>query len=307
MLREQRAPTCAVDAEGTPPNQVDADAGHGSARQPRKTITRIRPSHGWRALDLAELWRYRELAVLLAWRDVQVRYKQTALGVAWALIQPLLAMGIFALFFGNLIQVPSDGVPYALFAFVGLLPWTYFANATTNASSSLVANTNLISKVYFPRLVIPLAGVGSALVDLAIGFLVLLVLLIAFGVVPTINLLFIPLLIVLAVLTALGVSIWLSALDVQYRDVRYAIPFLIQVWLFATPVVYPASVIPEQYRAFYGLNPMSGVVEGFRWALLGRTPPPGPLLLVSAVMVLLILVTGLFYFRRMERTFADVI
>lgn len=275
-------------------------------KQPRPHL-RIQPSHGWRALDLHEVWRYRDLVYLLAWRDVQVRYKQTALGVVWALLQPLVAMAIFTLFFGILIRVPSDGVPYPLFAYAGLLPWTYFANAAANSSESLVANANLISKVYFPRLVIPLAGVGSGLVDLGVGFGVLVVLLLFFGVVPTLGLLALPALVALAVLTALSVGIWLSALDVQYRDVRYAIPFLIQVWMFATPVVYPASIVPEQYRALYGLNPMVGVVEGFRWALLGRAEPPGQILAVSVCAVLAILISGLFYFRRMERSFADVI
>ncbi|MBI4494134.1 MAG: ABC transporter permease [Chloroflexi bacterium] len=273
----------------------------------QRPITVIEPTHGWRALDVAELWRYRELIYFLAWRDVKVRYKQTALGVAWALLQPLLAMAIFTVFFGGLARMPSDGLPYALFAYTGLLPWTYFANATTNASGSLVANSNLISKVYFPRLVIPLAGVAGGLVDLAIGFGMLVVLLVLFGVAPSANVVFLPLLVGLAVLSALSVGIWLSALDVQYRDVRYAIPFLIQVWLFATPVVYPASLVPEAYRPLYGLNPMAGVVEGFRWALLGHTAGPGPLLGVAVAVVLVLLVSGLFYFRRMERGFADVI
>ncbi len=270
-------------------------------------VTVIKASHGWRAIDLSELWRYRELVYFLAWRDVKVRYKQTVLGILWALLQPVAAMAIFTVFLGQLAKVPSDGVPYALFAYVGLLPWTYFANAATGAAGSLVANTNLVSKVYFPRLVIPISGVVAGLVDLAIGGALLLVLLVAFGVAPSPRLLLVPAFVALAFVTALGVGVWLSALDVQYRDVRYAIPLFVQLWLFATPVVYPASLVPAQYRALYGLNPLAGVIEGFRWSLLGTGDPPGALLLVSVIVVAAILATGLLYFRRMERGFADVI
>lgn len=272
-----------------------------------RPVVRIRPSAGWRALDFGELWQYRDLMYFLAWRDVKVRYKQTALGVAWAILQPLAAMVVFTVFLGALVHVPSDGLPYALFAYVGLLPWTFFANAAAGASSSLVANTNLVAKVYFPRLAIPIAAVLAGLVDLGIGLVLLIGLLLFFGVSPGAGLLLLPVFVGLTVLTALAVGIWLSALDVQYRDVRYAIPFLIQVWLFATPVVYPASVVPEQYRPLYGLNPMAGVVEAFRWALLGRNDFPGPILAVSTLVLAVVLVTGLFYFRRMERSFADVI
>jgi lipopolysaccharide transport system permease protein len=267
----------------------------------------IEPTHGWRALDLAELWRYRELIYFLAWRDIKVRYRQTAMGVAWAVLQPLLAMLIFSILFGALARMPSEAIPYPLFAFAGLVPWMYFANAASNASASLVANTNLVSKVYFPRLVIPIAGVMAGLVDLAIGLGLLLVLLAVFGVPAGPTLMFVPVFIALTTLTALSVSIWLSALDVQYRDVRYAIPFLIQMWMFATPVAYSAALVPERVRTLYGLNPMAGVVEGFRWALLGRGDPPGAMMAVSFVVVLVVLFTGLFYFRRMERTFADII
>jgi homopolymeric O-antigen transport system permease protein len=268
---------------------------------------RIRPSNGWRALDIRELWQHRDLIYFLAWRDVKVRYKQTALGVAWAVLQPVVAMAIFTIFLGGLVHVPSDGLPYPLFAFVGLLPWMYFANATSGASGSLVANTNLVSKVYFPRLAIPIAAVLAGVVDLAIGLVLLILLLFVFGIVPAWTALLLPIFVALMVLTALGVSVWFSALDVQYRDVRYAIPFLIQVWLFATPVVYPASVVPEQYRGLYGLNPMAGVVEGFRWALLDHDAFPASLICVSCLVVAAILFSGLLYFRRMERTFADVI
>ena len=269
-------------------------------------ITVVEASHGWRAFDFRELWRYRELVYFLAWRDVKVRYKQAALGIAWALLQPLLAMAIFTIL-GSLANLSSEGVPYPIFAYTGLLPWLYFANATGNASGSLVANANLISKVYFPRLVIPLAGVMAGLVDLGVGLLLLLLLLIPFGIVPGPGLLLLPILVLLAMLTALSVSIWLSALDVQYRDVRYAVPFLIQVWMFATPVLYSPELIPEKYRALIGLNPMTGVVEGFRWALLGTAVSAGPLMTLSIAVTLCILVTGLFYFYRMERSFADIV
>jgi lipopolysaccharide transport system permease protein len=267
----------------------------------------IEPSTGWRGLQLGELWRYRELVYFLAWRDVKVRYKQTAVGVAWTALQPLAAMAVFAVFLGRFVQVPSDGVPYALFAYVGLLPWTYFANATTGASSSLVGNANLVTKVYFPRLAIPLAGVLAGLVDLAVGFILLAALLIVFGYTPGPGLFALPLLVALAMGAALGVGVWLSALDVKYRDVRYAVPFLIQVWLFATPVVYPSSVLPPSLRLFYALNPMVGVVEGFRWVLLGHATPSLGMTAVSTAVVLMVLVTGLFYFRRVEQSFADVI
>jgi lipopolysaccharide transport system permease protein len=266
----------------------------------------IEASRGWRALDLRELWRFRELVYFLALRDVKVRYKQTALGVAWVLLQPLLAMGIFSIIFGSR-GLSTNGVPYPLFVISGLVPWFYFSNATSGASGSVVGNTQLISKVYFPRLAIPLAAVLANLVDLSIGILLMLVLLLAFGVGWTAQLLMVPVLVVLMVLTALGVSVWLSALDVQYRDVRYAVPFFIQVWLFATPVIYSAADVPERWRPILALNPMSGIIEAFRWAFLGTSEPPVAALVASMGIVLVLLVTGLLYFRRMERTFADVI
>jgi len=266
----------------------------------------IEPSHGWRALDLRELWRFRELAYFLALRDVKVRYKQTALGIAWVLLQPLLAMGIFSIVFGQR-GLATAGVPYPVFVIAGLVPWFYFANATAGASGSIVGNTQLISKVYFPRLAIPLAAVLANLVDLAIGLMLLLVLLVAFGVGLSLKLLLLPILIVLAVLTALAVSVWLSALDVQYRDVRYAVPFLLQVWLFATPVIYSVEDLPERWRPLLALNPMSGLIESFRYVLLSTGEPPLPKLMLSTLIVITVLGTGLLYFRRMERTFADVI
>ena len=269
-------------------------------------IVLIQPSRGWRALDLRELWRFRELVYFLALRDIKVRYKQTALGVAWVLLQPLLAMGIFSIVFGQR-GLAANGVPYPLFVVSGLVPWFYFSNATSGASGSVVGNTQLISKVYFPRLAIPLAAVLANLVDLSIGLLLELVLLVVFGVGFGWHLLALPVLVALIVLTALGVSVWLSALDVQYRDVRYAVPFLVQVWLFATPVIYSSGDVPDRWRPLLALNPMTGVIEAFRWSLLGVGDPPLSALLGSVVIVAILLSTGLLYFRRMERTFADVI
>jgi lipopolysaccharide transport system permease protein len=269
-------------------------------------VVQIRPSHGWRALDLRELWRFRELVYFLALRDVKVRYKQTALGVAWVVLQPLLAMGIFSIVFGQR-GLATNGVPYPLFVVSGLVPWFYFSNATSGASGSIVGNTQLISKVYFPRLAIPLAAVMANLVDLSIGLLLELLLLVIFGVGFGWHLFALPLLVALVALTALSVSVWLAALDVQYRDVRYAVPFFVQVWLFATPVIYSAGDVPERWRPLLTLNPMTGVIEGFRWSLLGAADPPLAALAGSTIIVLILLSTGVLYFRRMERTFADVI
>jgi lipopolysaccharide transport system permease protein len=267
----------------------------------------IQPSRGWVALRLRDLWEYRELLYFLVWRDVKVRYKQTVLGVAWAILQPFLTMVVFSVFFGRLAKVPSDGIPYPVFAYTALLPWQLFAHALTESANSLVENEKLITKVYFPRLVIPIAAVLAGLVDFAIAFMLLLVMMVYYGIVPTAAVLTLPLFLLLAIATALAVGLWLSALNVQYRDVRYTIPFLTQFWLFATPIAYPSSLVPEPWRALYGLNPMAGVVEGFRWALLGKAGGVGPLMIVSALAVGVLLFGGLVYFRRMEKTFADVV
>jgi lipopolysaccharide transport system permease protein len=267
----------------------------------------IRPSSGWASLGLKELWAYRELLYFLTWRDIKVRYKQTVLGAAWAIIQPVFMMIVFSLFFGRLAKVPSDNIPYPVFVYCALLPWQLFAHALAESSNSLVSNERLITKVYFPRLVIPISAVCGGLIDFAIAFVVLLALMFFYGIVPGLAILTLPLFILLAVATALGVGLWLSALNVQYRDVRYTITFLTQFWLFATPVAYPSSIVPERWRALFGLNPMAGVVEGFRWALLGKAERPGAILAVSVCVVILILVGGLFYFRRMEKSFADVV
>ena len=267
----------------------------------------LRPSRGFLRLNLRDVWEYRELLYFLVWRDVKVRYKQTVLGAAWAILQPVMTMLVFSVFFGRLAKVPSDGIPYPVFAFTALLPWQLFAYALSESSNSLVSNQNLITKVYFPRLVIPIAAVLAGLVDFAIAFVVLLGLMLYYGIVPTAAVALLPLFMVLAVTTALAVGLWLSALNVKFRDVRYTIPFLTQFWMFATPVAYPSSLVPEPWRALYGLNPMAGVVEGFRWALLGKAQGPGPLLAVSVAAVVVLLVGGLMYFRRTESTFADVV
>jgi lipopolysaccharide transport system permease protein len=266
----------------------------------------IDPPSSWTSIGFRELWDYRELLYFLTLRDIKVRYKQTALGAAWAVIQPFFMMLVFSLFFGRLAKVPSDGIPYPVFTFCALLPWQLFAHALTESSNSLVANERLITKVYFPRLVVPMAAVLGGVVDFGVAFVILLAMMAYYGIIPTVAIVALPGFILLAVLTALAVGLWLSALNVKYRDVRYTITFLIQFWLFATPVAYPSSIVPEKWRALYGLNPMAGVVEGFRWALLGKQPP-GALLAVSVAVVILILLSGLYYFRRMEQEFADVV
>lgn len=270
-------------------------------------VIRIGPSHGWVSLRLHELWENRELLYFLVWRDIKVRYKQTALGAAWAILQPLMTMLVFTVFFGRLAKIPSDGIPYPVFAYAALLPWQLFAYALTESSNSLVGNQNLIKKVYFPRLVVPISAVLGGLADFAIAFVVLLGLMAYYGIRPTVAVAALPLFILLAVATALAVGLWMAALNVQFRDVRYTIPFLTQFWLFATPVAYPSSLIPEKWRALYGLNPMAGVVEGFRWALLGKSGRPGLMILVSALVVAVLMLGGLMYFRRMEKTFADIV
>jgi lipopolysaccharide transport system permease protein len=267
----------------------------------------LKPRSGWRPIDWRELWRYRELLAFLAVRDIKVRYKQTVLGAAWAVIQPLFTMVVFSIFFGKLGGIPADGFPYPLFTLCALLPWQLFAYALTQASNSVVAEQRLITKVYFPRLIIPFASVLAGLVDFAIAFGFLLLLMAYYGVAPGWGVLTVPLWVAFAVATALAVGLWLSALNVQYRDFRHTIPFLTQIWLFLTPVAYPSSLVPERWRPLYGLNPMAGVVEGFRWALLGHARWPGYLFLVSAATVAVLLVGGLYYFRRLERSFADVV
>jgi lipopolysaccharide transport system permease protein len=292
------------------PSAAVESTGTGRIEDPRPeyaAAVRIRPYSGWVSLGLREFWEYRELLYFLVWRDVKVRYKQTALGASWAIIQPLLTMVVFSLFFGRLARMPSDGVPYPIFSFTALVPWTFFASGLAHASSSVVGSANLVRKIYFPRLVIPVATVLASAVDFALAFLVLLGMMMFYGVSPTLNVVWLPLFVLLAFVTALGVSLWLAALNVQFRDVKYVVPFLVQVWLFATPIAYPSSLLDEPWRTLYGLNPMVGVVEGFRWALLGTKTEPGPMLFVSSFAAIALLVGGAFYFRRMERTFADIV
>jgi lipopolysaccharide transport system permease protein len=267
----------------------------------------IKPVGGWISLNLKDFWNYRELLYFLAWRDVKVRYKQTFLGVAWAVLQPVLTMIVFTVLFGRLAKMPSDGIPYPLFSFCALLPWTLFSRALTESSNSLVANSNLISKVYFPRLIIPVATILAGLVDFGIAFIILLVMMAWYGLIPTVAILAAPAFVLFAIITAMAVSLWLSALNVEYRDVKYTVPFLTQIWMFLSPIAYSASLVPERWRFVYGLNPIAGVIEGFRWALLGKSHPEWALLSVSVGLVLVLLVTSLIYFKRMERTFADVI
>ncbi len=270
-------------------------------------VTVIEPTRGWPLIDLREIWQYRDLVYFLIWRDVKVRYTQTVLGVTWAVLQPLVTMAIFSVIFGQLAKMPSDGIPYPMYALAALVPWQLFSGGLTRASLSLVSDANLLTKVYFPRLIIPVAGVCAALVDFAISLLVLFGLMLAFGIVPTIAILWLPLLTVFAVATALAVSLWLAALNVQYRDVQHMIPFLVQAWMYASPIAYSTTLIPTGLaRWVYGLNPMAGVIQGFRWALLGTGMPDGTML-VSVAVVLVLLVTGLFYFGRMEESFADVV
>jgi lipopolysaccharide transport system permease protein len=290
-----------------------AIAGSASLPPADLPVVRIRPTKGWVPLNLRELIDTRELLYFFVWRDLKVRYKQTALGATWAIIQPLMTMLVFTVFLGNLAKVPSDGIPYPLFSFVALVPWTFFANGLGTASNSLVGNAHMITKVYFPRFIIPLATILATLVDFAFAFGMLLVLMGYFhatGLYPihlTTNLLFLPFFLVLAFVTALGVGLWLSALNVRYRDVKYVIPFLTQFWMFATPVAYASSMLKEPWRTVYGINPMAGVIEGFRWSMLGVNTPPGPMILVSTIGAIVICISGAFYFRRMEKTFADVV
>lgn len=275
--------------------------------EPRTII--LRPSRGFSFLDFRELWIYRELVYFLTWRSLKVRYKQTILGAVWAVLEPFLTMVVFTIFFGNLAKVGSDNIPYPIWSYAGLLPWGLFSKALSDASRSLVANSHMITKIYFPRIILPLSFILAGLVDFAIAFVVLIGMMLFYKQFPTSAVWTLPLFLLLAMITALGVALWLSALNVKYRDVGYILPFLTQFWLFITPVVYPSSQIPEQWRLIYGLNPMTGVVEGFRWALLGINPQPTffPMLAVSAAMAIVVLFTGILYFRRMERGFADMV
>ena len=272
-----------------------------------RPVVRIAPRRGWLQLELRELWKYRELLYFFVWRDVKIRYKQTAIGAAWAVLQPFLTMVVFSLFFGALAKIPSQGLPYPIFYYCALLPWIYFASSLQNATNTVVEHQRVITKVYFQRLVLPLASVLSGLVDFAIGFVVFLAMMLYYGIVPTGATLLLPVFLLLAVFTALGVGLWLSALNAIYRDVKYVVPFLVQFWMFASPVAYPSALVPERWRWLYALNPMAGVIEGFRWALTGHGQRPGGMVLVSAGMVAVVVLGGLVYFQKMEGTIADVV
>jgi len=280
---------------------------HSRTEDRATPVTVVRPSKGWTGFNLGELWCYRELIFFLIWRDIKVRYKQTLLGAAWAIIQPFFTMVVFSIFFGQLAQMPSDDIPYPIFSYTALLPWQLFENGIRKAGNSLVASRNLITKVYFPRLAIPLASVIAGLVDFVLAFTVLLGMMWYFDYRPTGAVWFMPLLLLLTVVTALGTGLWLSALNVAYRDVGYLIPFILRVWFFLTPITYSVSIVPEAYQTLYALNPMTGVIQGFRWSMLGVGSPPSIILAASSVAALALLISGVLYFRRMERTFADVV
>ncbi len=285
-------------------NRVVVPKSKGDSPRP---VIRRQASPGWIPIDFGELWQYRELLVFYAIRDIKVRYKQTILGAAWAILQPVLTMVVFSIFFGRLAKVPSDGIPYPVFTFCALLPWQLFAFALTQSSNSLVQDAQVLTKVYFPRLVVPFSSVIAGLVDFAIAFVVLILMLLYYDIVPSLAIVTLPFFTALALAAALSVGLWFSALNVKYRDVRYTIPFLAQFWLFVTPVAYSSSLVPPYWQTLYAINPMVGVVEGFRWALLGKASPPGPMLIVSVAATAILLVGGLFYFRRMEKSFADIV
>jgi lipopolysaccharide transport system permease protein len=268
----------------------------------------IKPAKGWVGLQLAELWKYRELLYFLGMRDVKVRYKQTVIGASWAVIQPFMTMVVFTVFFGTLARMPSDNLPYPIFSYAALVPWTFFASGLNGAAGSLLSASNMMKKIYFPRFILPISSMVSTFVDFLIAFAVLMLMMLGFGFLPTINVLWLPAFLFVAFITALGVGLWFSSLMVQFRDVRYVLPFFMQFWMYATPIAYPSSLIEnETVRTLYGLNPMTGVIEGFRWALLGSGNPPGPMFVVSTIVSILLLIGGAYYFRRTEKFFADVL
>ena len=279
----------------------------GSTPLQEPHVLRITPPSRWWVLPFGELWEYRELLYFLVWRELKVRYKQTAVGAAWAVLQPFLTMLIFSLFFGKLAHIPSGGLPYPVFYYSALLPWMYFAASLQNATNKIVENQNVITKVYFPRLILPISATLSGLVDFGISFLMFIAIMVYYRIHPSWAVLMLPVFLLLAVLTALGMGLWLSALNAIYRDVRFVVPFLVQFWMFASPVVYPSSLVPEKWRWLYGLNPMAGVIEGFRWSLAGSGDPPSRMLLASSAVVVAVLFGGLMYFQKMETTVADVV
>jgi len=274
---------------------------------PQEEVVILQPSRGWSALNLRDLWLYRELVYFLTWRDIKVRYKQTVLGAGWAILQPLINMIVLGVIFGNFAKMPTEGIPRPIFTFAALLPWGLFSKALNDAGRSMLSNRNMITKIYFPRLIIPLSSVLGGVVDFLIQFGILILMMAVFGFAPTLNIWALPFFLLLSLATALGFGLWLSALNVLYRDVNYILPFLTQLWVLVTPIAYSSSVVPEKWRLLYALNPMVGVVEGFRWALLGTETSPGPQMILSVIISVTLLVTGMYYFRRMERTFADMV
>ena len=284
-------------------SQIDIVVDHGEAKD--VPIFEIKPPAGWFELSLRELWVYRELLATLVWKDLKVRYKQTAIGMGWVVLQPFCTMLIFSVFFGRLAKMPSEGLPYPVFYFCALVPWMYFANALTSATNVVVEQERVITKVYFPRVFLPLSSVLSGLVDFAVAMVMLIAMMLYYRIEPRITVLYVPAFLLLEIATALGAGLWLSGLNAIYRDVRYVIPFMVQFWMFASPVAYPSTLIPERWRWLYGLNPMAGVIEGFRWAVTGRGQSPGPLVAVSAAMVLLVLGCGLICFKKLEAIFSD--
>lgn len=289
------------------PTKKDAASDTSYSSAGNINVTFIKPSMGWTSLRFDDLWKYRELLFFLIWRDIKVRYKQTIIGATWAIIQPFFTMVVFSLFFGLLAKIPSDGIPYPIFSYSALVPWMFFANGLNQSSESLVTNSNLIKKVYFPRIIVPIAAVMSGIVDFFLAFGVLIGIMFFYGIIPTWHIIWLPAFIILTFTTSLGVGFWLSAMNVQFRDVRYTVPFLIQFWLFSTPIAYPTSLLSEPWRTAYAVNPMVGVVEGFRWALLGTNTAPGPIIIVSGIVAVMVLISGAFYFRKMEKTFADFV
>ena len=296
-----------MTVEKQPATRHDSDILAGTPARSELPMILIQPSRGWVALRLNELWDYRGLLYFLVWRDIKVRYKQTVLGAAWAIIQPVLTMVVFTLFFGSQQSLHPGDIPYPLFSFAALVPWTFFASGLSQSSNSLVGSANLIKKVYFPRLVVPISAVLSGALDFALAFVVLIGLMLYYGYLPTANIIWLPAFLLLALITALGVGLWLSALNVEFRDVRYVVPFVVQLWLFASPVIYSSDMLSGTARTLYGINPMAGVIEGFRWALLGAGTGPDWMTAISVLVALALLVSGAFYFRRMEKNFADVI
>ncbi|MFH1995687.1 MAG: ABC transporter permease [Candidatus Omnitrophota bacterium] len=276
------------------------------ARARHRSVLTIRPYSGWRFIDFRELWEYRELTYFFIWREIKLRYKQTVIGCAWAIIQPFFMMVVLSIFFGRLARLPSDGIPYPVFVYSALLPWTLFSESVTRSTNSLVRDSNILRKIYFPRVIAPLAGVFSPIVDFVAAFFIFIFIMLYYGYYPSVKMIFLPFFLFLAFMSAFGVSVWLSALSVKYRDIQFTVPFLVQLWFFASPVTYPSRLVPERFQALYGLNPMVGVIEGFRWVLVGGKPP-GPSLFVSGAIAAMLALAGIFYFRRCEKTFADYV